>query len=71
MQNTGRGSCHHLGALMPLSPCHHCCCFPMPATSPCHPWPYCSQFPPNEQLLAAVVGGAVVVVAILVPVFPS
>jgi hypothetical protein len=30
------------------------------ATSPCRPWPYCSPFPPREQLLAAAVGGAVV-----------
>jgi hypothetical protein len=31
------------------------------ATSPCRPWPYCSLFPPREQLLAATVEGAVVV----------
>ena len=65
-------------ALPPLLPRHH---FPVPvivvmsATSPGHPWPSCSPFPPREQLLTMAVGGPVVVVvmvvmAILVLAFP-
>ena len=80
-QNAGRGS-PSSWVRRRLSPRHRRCCrcrrFPMPvvlvvpATSPCRPWPYCSPFPPREQLLAAAaVGGAVVVVvlAVLVLVF--
>src|SRR6266567_5586091 len=67
-----------LGASTPLSP-------PPPpprrfpvlvviaATSPCHPWPSCSPFPPRAQLPATAVGGPVVVVvvmAVLVLAFP-
>ena len=67
-----------LGVSMLLSPpprCH----FPVPvvvivsATSPCHPWPSCSPFPPCKQLLATAVGGPVLVVevmAILALTFP-
>jgi hypothetical protein len=38
----------------------------VPATSPCRPWPYCSPFPPRDQLLAVAVGGAVVVVGVTI-----
>jgi hypothetical protein len=51
---------------------HHCCCCPPPLhllhhchhahSLSCHSYPHCSLFPPCKQLLAAVVGGAVVVV---------
>jgi hypothetical protein len=80
-QNTGEDHAIILGAstaLPPPPPCRH---FPVPvivvvsATSPGHPWPSCSLFPPREQLLATAVGGPVVVVvmvvmAILVLAFP-
>ena len=39
----------------------------MPAASPCHPWPYCSPFPPHEQLLTAAIQGAIVVMVSVHP----
>jgi hypothetical protein len=47
----------------------------MSATSPHHPWPLCSLFPPCEQLLMIAVGGPVMVevvevMAILALAFP-
>jgi len=68
----GRGSCHCPGASTPLSPPPLCCHFAVPviilisATSSCHPWPSCSLFPPNKQLLVMAVGGPVVVVVVVV-----
>ncbi len=67
-----------LGASTPLSPPPPPPrCFPVlvviAATSPCHPWPSCSPFPPRAQLPATAVGGPVVVVvvmAVLVLAFP-
>ena len=59
---------------IPLPCCRHSChppplSFVLPRChpSPRRPHPHCSPFPPREQLLTAVVGGAVVVAVVVVP----